>query len=380
MEESASLLQKFMPHGMCYVWRPDILWLNVVSDAAIAIAYFSIPFAMFYFLRRRTDLPFRGVVIMFSLFILSCGLTHLMGIWIVWNGHYGVQGVLKAITALISVATALMLYPVLPRMLALRSPAELEQANTALQSEIVQREATEAQRFQLQQDLAHVGRLSTMGQMAAGLAHELNQPLTAITQNTDTALLTAKRSPELDSEFSELLTDIEEDAHRAGEVIRALRQFVSKEDVSKVPLSLNPLIHQTLRLVEPDAREHSVNIHFGEGDLPEVLADRVQVAQVLINLLRNSIEAISDANSQVREIRLSTNAGPGEVTVIIEDSGPGIAADTDVFKQFETTKGGGMGMGLSISRAIIEAHGGRLLVDLEIKSGARFLFTLPASR
>ena len=122
----------FMPHGHCYLWRPDILWLNVISDGMIAVAYFSIPAALIVFVRKRSDLRFNGVFWMFAAFILLCGATHILEIWTTWDPVYGVQGVLKLLTGLVSMTTAALLWPLLPKALALPSAADLLAANSAL--------------------------------------------------------------------------------------------------------------------------------------------------------------------------------------------------------------------------------------------------------
>jgi anti-sigma regulatory factor (Ser/Thr protein kinase) len=127
---------QFMPHGMCFLWRPDVLSLHVFSDILIAIAYFSIPLMLVTFVRRRRDLPFSAAFRMFSVFIVSCGLTHIMAIVVIWQPYYWLEGWIKAMTAVASVATAIMLVPILPRALALRTPAELERVNARLQTSI----------------------------------------------------------------------------------------------------------------------------------------------------------------------------------------------------------------------------------------------------
>lgn len=135
----------FMPHGYCYLWLPEVLWLHVVSDGLIALAYFAIPIALAFFAARRREVPFPWMFLMFAAFIFACGVTHVFGIWTVWNPEYGVEGLAKAATAVISVATASLLIPVLPKALALKSPAELEALNQRLLLEIERHEATAAE-------------------------------------------------------------------------------------------------------------------------------------------------------------------------------------------------------------------------------------------
>jgi len=138
--DGTSFWTTFMPHGQCYMWRPDILWLNVLSDAFIAAAYFFIPVCLFLVLRRKPNTPYRPLVIMFSAFILSCGVTHVMSIWSVWHGDYGLVGLSKAVTAVVSVATVVMLVPWLPKITRLKSPDEQQLMNQQLQHTIERQE------------------------------------------------------------------------------------------------------------------------------------------------------------------------------------------------------------------------------------------------
>src|SRR5882724_12735178 len=123
------LSSDFMPHGHCYLWKPEIVWLHAISDGTITLAYYLIPLALLYFVRKRKDLPFNWIFLMFGIFIFGCGTTHLMEVWTLWHGTYRLAGVIKAITALASVATALLLFQLLPEMIALPSPAQLRDAN-----------------------------------------------------------------------------------------------------------------------------------------------------------------------------------------------------------------------------------------------------------
>ncbi len=371
------MFTRYMPHGSCYVWRPDILWLHVFSDIAIAVAYLSIPILLLYSLRKRVDVPFRGLVLMFCVFILACGLTHLMSIWVVWNGHYGAQGILKAITAMASVVTALMLLPHMPRIMTLRSAAELEELISSLSFEIKGREDSEAQRALLQDELAHMGRVSSMGQLATGLAHELNQPLTAITQYTDTAILTNQEPGNNSDEIQELLKDIDEEARRAAGIISALRQFIRKDESKREAVDLNELIDQTIQLVAPESRKASVKILPKAGRVPTVIVNRVQIAQVVLNLLRNSIQAISHSEVEWKNIVVSTTTQSDSIVVTVKDTGPGIKDPAGLISPFETTKPDGMGMGLPICQSIVNAHGGKIWINEAQTSGASISFSLP---
>lgn len=228
--------------------------------------------------------------------------------------------------------------------------------------DITETKEAEAQVQRLSNEMAHQNRLNTLGEMAAGLAHEINQPLAAITQNVDAALSTAAGDPTIPPDLTEILTELDEQAHRAGGIVRALRGFVRKGEPSKGAIDLRDLIQQTVRLVKAEAKEHGVEIRVRSVDVPQIIGVRVQVAQVLVNLLRNAIESIAETKGDNRRevIVAASRASTGEVHLCVEDTGRGITAPFDPFAKFETTKADGMGLGLSISRGIMEAHGGRL--------------------
>lgn len=375
--DRSGFLQEFMPHGMCYLWRLDILLTHVVSDAFIAIAYFLISIALYFFLRQRPDMPFRHVIVLFSIFIFSCGLTHVFAIWTVWNGDYGIQGVLKAATAIASVATACVLVPLMPRLMALRSPKELEAANMALEHEISERQTIERETRRLEADLAHSDRVNTMGQMATGLAHELNQPLTSLVQNADTLRTVANQGGSIERDLLDVIDEMDAQAYRAGEIISALRQFVTKDNTSRSILELDDLILQTLRLMEPQALKLNVKVEYSDQCGAQVLADRVQITQVLVNLVKNAMEAAhAPQGGGLVGIHCSITGSMARVKIV--DNGPGISPEVDVFARFGTDKAGGMGLGLSISKSIIEAHEGRIWHTQSERGGTRFVFELPA--
>ena len=194
----ANLLSSdLMPHGYCYLWKPEIVWLHAVSDLIIALSYFTIPVTLVYFVRRRPDLPFHWMFLMFGLFILGCGGTHVMEVWTLWHGTYRLAGVVKAITAGASVVTAALLVHMMPQAIALPSPEQLRRANEDLAREVEERRRAEAalqqsrdelelrvrertaELMKVQAELAHAVRVTTMGELAASIAHEVNQPLAA---------------------------------------------------------------------------------------------------------------------------------------------------------------------------------------------------------
>ncbi|MDE0984346.1 MAG: cache domain-containing protein [Yoonia sp.] len=254
---------------------------------------------------------------------------------------------------------------------------ELRRANKTLIDEIAQRRESEATVQELNRDLAHFSRVNVMGQMATGLAHELSQPLTAITQNVDAAITTASQNPTENQDLLEILRELDEQAHQGGDIIRALRGFIRKDDGEIFEFDLRILISQTCRLMRHEAGVRSVNLECVNADFPNVKGNRVQIAQVLINLMRNAIEAIESSNAKTRNIKIDVFEQSDRLVICGEDTGPGISKDVVLFKQFQTSKAEGMGLGLSICRKIVESNGGRLWHDADVQTKTRFCFTLP---
>jgi C4-dicarboxylate-specific signal transduction histidine kinase len=246
-----------------------------------------------------------------------------------------------------------------------------------------QRRAEETLR-RSQAELAHITRVITMGELAASIAHEINQPLSAIVNNGSACLRwLAGDSPNLD-EAREAARRIVRDGNRAGDVMTRIRGFLRKTDSEKSRLDINQIIQEVLILTQDEAvrRGVAVSVDLAE-DIPGVLGDRVQLQQVILNLVMNGVEATASVSNRRPEVRISSRQYEADkVVVAVQDSGVGIDEQSleKIFDAFYTTKSQGMGMGLAISRSIIEDHGGELSATSNNGSGATFQFTLSQYR
>ena len=254
-----------------------------------------------------------------------------------------------------------------------------ERVFTGFMRDLTQQEATAAHLRDLQAELIHVSRVSAMGAMASTLAHELNQPITAVVNYVQIAhVLLEDPDAETITEVREALADAAAESLRAGQIVRRLRDFVARGEVQKQVEDLPKLIEEACSLGLVGLSEHGiVTRHEIDPAATPVLCDRVQIEQVLVNLIRNAAEAMVD--SPLRELTIATTLdGPAMVRVTIADTGPGLDPQVaaQLFQAFLSTKSEGMGLGLSICRTIVEAHGGKIWVDTPAGGGTRFHFTL----
>ncbi|MBT3360426.1 MAG: PAS domain S-box protein [Rhodospirillales bacterium] len=250
--------------------------------------------------------------------------------------------------------------------------------------DITERMRAEQSMQKLQGELAHVSRVSTMGEMAAGFAHELNQPLAAIA-NYAQGTLRRYRSGAIEmADFARVLELVVEQTHRAGDIIRKIRQFIQKEEPERRDINVNAAIREATELVQSEALQCDAVIELDlEEALPLVSADLVQLQQVLLNLARNGLEAMRETVDGNRLLSIRTASFDAtNVEIVVEDSGPGIpeAIHKKLFDPFFTTKSEGMGMGLSICHSIVEAHGGGLKVVKNKMGGAAFRIILPVAK
>ena len=248
--------------------------------------------------------------------------------------------------------------------------------------DLSERKRAEEAMLKMQTELAHANRLATMGQLAASITHEMKQPIAAAVTNADAALRWLDRRPPRLEEVRRSLEDIVAAGHRAGDVVSGIRVLITKTSPRKERLDLNAGVREVLELTRGEVVKNGVSVVTElADDLPQIEGDRVRLQQVILNLIMNAIEAMSGVDEGTRELLISTRkAEPNGVLVGVRDSGPGLAPATleRVFDAFYTTKSGGLGMGLSICRSIIEAHGGRLWASANVPHGATFEFTVSA--
>ncbi|HEY9738831.1 MAG TPA: ATP-binding protein [Trichocoleus sp.] len=411
----------FIPHGHCYLWKTPLVWLHIVSDSAIALSYFSIPITLLYFTTKRKDVPFNWIFCMFGMFILACGAGHAMDVWTLWHPNYWTAGLLKALTALISVATAAELIPLVPKALALPKPSELEAANRELEAALHQLQQTQIQLIQTE-------KMSSLGQLVAGIAHEINNPINFIHGNLTHASkyvddlmglmqLYQKTYPQPTPELQAALEESEADfitedlpklvnsmqvgSLRIRQLVLSLRNFSRLDEAAMKPVNLHEGIDSTLLILQNRLQTKSdaptVQIVKEYGALPLVECYAGQLNQVFMNIIANAIDALESGGVGAQEkanpeaqglpyIRIRTTmSDTGWAMVEISDNGAGMSDQVKqrIFNPFFTTKcvGKGTGLGLSISyQIIVEKHGGSLECTSVPKRGTTFHIKIPVQR
>jgi C4-dicarboxylate-specific signal transduction histidine kinase len=229
-------------------------------------------------------------------------------------------------------------------------------------------------------ELAHMQRVTALGELTASIVHQVNQPIAGTVTNADAALHWLAADPPDLKEARQALEGIVEDSKRTSEIVSRIRALVQKTPPRREPLDMNELIRGMIALIYGDMQRSGISLHpeFAPN-LALVRGDRVQLQQILLNLILNAIDAMADVTSRSHELRISTQARADDMVVAVQDSGIGLGADTEsrLFEAFYSTKPGGMGMGLSICRSIVEAHGGRIWATANSGSGATVQFSLP---
>lgn len=384
----------FLPHGFCFAGRPDLIWLHVVSDALIAVAYFMIPVTLAVLIRRyRMSLSFNWAISLFAAFILLCGAGHMLEIWTIWQPIYYWQGIWKALTAVVSLATAFAILPLVPKLLAMKSPEELEaanlklaesnallaEANVQLQAEVKARHQAEAD---LKTSLDEVQRTAAeLEQFAYIASHDLQAPLRSIAGFAQ--LLEKRNKSQLDADGLEFLAFIGQGVHGMQSLIDALLKLsrISRaQDAHYRSIPLDKTIEEALRPIAADLNARQARVLIGE--MPELIADHRLLTQLFQNLISNAAKFCRPGTPPVITIGALDEGDCWQFTV--RDNGIGIPPEQlenvfAIFRRLHTQEEyEGSGIGLAICRKIVSHHGGSIWVTSEGEGhGATFHIRLP---
>jgi signal transduction histidine kinase len=377
------------PHGICLTWRPELIWMHVTADAVIGLAYFSIPLVLARLGAKRPDFGFGWALWCFVAFILACGTTHFMSIWTLWVPDYGWEALAKVATAMASIFTAIMLWPLLPRVLAMPSAEQWRLANASLRLSVEERDRALAalqhesdERRRVESILWQAQKIESLGQLTGGIAHDFNNLLTAIQISLERATrLNDGKEPKLQKALL-LATSATE---KAGVLTNQMLAFARKQPLRPAQLDLNHLLHELaplLRNILGERRGLEIEVDPGAG---MVFADRNQLEQALLNLAVNARDAMLVEGMLTIKVHKSLGAKAdvdAAVVIDVEDDGVGMSEDVvaRAFEPFFTTKsvGEGSGLGLSQVHGFVEQSRGKIHLESHPGKGTRVSIELPA--
>jgi signal transduction histidine kinase len=412
MESLISLLRddRFMPHGHCYLWIPELLWTNVISDAVITLSYLTIPITLIYFIRKRRDLPFDWMFTAFGIFILACGSTHLIDIWTIWHPDYWLSAFVKTITAGASVVTAVLLIELVPAALLIPSPQQLARVNEEL------REA--------QAELVTAARQAGMAEIATNVLHNVGNVLNSVNVSADLVSRRVRASKSqglakavqlLNEHAADLGDFISHDAkgkllpaylNQLVEALAAEQQGIVEElehltksvdHIKEIvatqqsyagassmlePVRLADLLEDALRMNAGALVRHRVRVIKAFAEVPPLLLDKHRLLLILVNLISNAKQALSAQDNRAHVLTLSVRLlDEGKLQICVQDDGEGIAAEnlTRIFAHGFTTRKDGHGFGLhSCALAAMEMEATLTAHSDGPGQGAAFVLELPA--
>ncbi|MGQ0529278.1 MAG: sensor histidine kinase [Panacagrimonas sp.] len=353
-----------LPHGVCYLRKPDLIWLHVISDGVIAFSYFMIPVALVYFMRRiRTRISFDWAIALFAAFIVLCGTGHVLDIITIWHPIYYLQGWERALTAVVSMATAIAIIPLVPKLLSMATPEELEQANQRLRAEVKARERAEEE---LRRSLADLNRaVHELEQFAFITSHDLQAPLRNIAGFSQ--LLSRRYSQKLDGDALEFLQFIEQGVRQMQALIKDLLQLsrVGRTEARPERRPLDESLRTALNTLKSEINTSSAQIHF--DPMPAIPAVQSLLTQLFQNLVGNALKFQKPGNQAV--VQISAELEDKGLHLRVQDNGIGIPADQldNVFAVFRRLHNAeeyeGTGIGLAICRKIVQHHKGEIWAE-----------------
>jgi len=378
----------FMPHGFCFAWNTNLLWLHLGSDTLTAIAYYVIAGFLAYFIFIRRDVPFNWIFILFGLFIFTCGTTHLMSAWTVYVPSYWAEGEIKAFNAAISVATAILLLPLAPRIIALPSLQKSLDENsrlnkslnlkvTDLNNEIGRRKQTEKAHQKLMGNLEE--KNAEMERFVYTVSHDLKSPLITIQ-----GFLGLLEKDAIKGETKRLHGDVEQIQKAARQMQELLGDLLEISRIGRMvnlpeKVSFNELAQEAVELLDGQIKNYGARVDVAP-DLPVLFGDRKRLLEVVQNLIDNALKFMGEQATP--HIEIGSRREKGENICYVKDNGIGIEPrfHKKVFELFERLNPAveGTGIGLAIAKRIIDLEGGRLWIESEGEGkGSTFCFVLP---
>lgn len=391
---------KMPPHGHCYLWDDRLVSLHVVSDALIVLSYFTIPLALVYLVKKREDLSFNYMFILFAVFIFACGATHLVNIYNVWYGAYWLSGSIKAITAIASVGTAILVWPLVPKALALPGTADLQLLNGQLRDE-ADRNAQQARELELlSEELEEQVQLRTaelenaklllevnnraleesnreLAQYANMVSHDLREPLKKI--HSQAFLADSKLGRDNDPTVRQSVGGILQTSEHMMELVDSLLSYARIESIKEPPppVNANEVLDEAVRNLSLQIKQQNISVI--TNPLPKVRMQRYHLHQVLLNLLSNAVNYGGGNAQHIIEIGPLLMSDKSRVGFHVKDNGAGVpeADQQRIFGFIERGREGGSGIGLAICRKIVGQYGGTIELESRPGEGANFKVYLP---
>lgn len=337
----------FMPHGHCYFWKPEVLWVHVIGDALTALAYFLIPFGLYYFVRKRGDLRFKSIFVLFALFIFACGTTHVLSIVSVWHPVYRLEGVVKIFTGLISLFTAFMFFRIIPVAMQLPSPSKLRKVNEELEKQN-----------------------TALAQIAYATSHDLKEPLRGVTIHSQRFM--QKYGLQLTEDGRDMIDYIHSEGKRMYNMVESLMDYSNLQPGSfkLEPVSLEKVLETAQLNLRLLIEEKRAVIRL--ADLPVVLGSERLLTRLFSSLLENSLKYAGDKRPEVSIIARDSDL---YYEIIIADNSIGFKKEyqlvvQEMFKRLQSNKAArGAGMGLAISKRIMDVHEGEMDIQSEEGKG-----------
>lgn len=348
--------QGFMPHGMCLSWRPAILWTMIMGNGLIALAYLIIPMALIYLVVKRKDMKFRWIFILFGAFILACGLTHVMSIVTLWDPVYGLEALVLALAGIISISTAILIWPQLPLILKIPSPWELKRLNDEL-----------SRSNQELDDFVYI------------VSHDLKEPLRGI--SSFSTFLAEDYKDKLNDEGKEQLQTLQVLSKRMEGLINDLLAYshVGRSELEFQFQNLNEIVAEKLRLLSLYLKDNHATVTI-EKTLPTIKCDKSRIGVVFQNLIENGIKYNL---KEQKTITINYKEFADRYEFSVADNGIGIPKNqfTNIFKIFKRLHargeyGNGTGMGLTLTKKILERHHGKIWLTSAVNVGTTFYFTV----